>query len=308
MQWAHLRRVLIGLTLLASSLLPFGLLRTALAQDATPGAVGTASGDVASLVDIGGRSLYLNCMGEGSPTVILEAGLDSTVEVWSSLMPKVAAITRVCAYDRANLGASDSAPKPRTGQDAADDLHALLTTAGVPGPYVLVAASVGGIYDRLFAHTYPDEVAGLVLLDPTHEDEDAHLEEALGPELWGELVEQGWFESREDIDFAATSAQIRHARAELPLPTVPVVLLSAGQPSEPLPMPDWPSERVDPVLLALQEDLSDLVPGERWIVVEESGHNIQWERPEVVLDAIRDVVDAVRDPSTWATPVASPAP
>jgi pimeloyl-ACP methyl ester carboxylesterase len=291
------------------STLAVGPAPPATAKAATPVASpAAASGDFSGLIDLGGRNLYLECRGVGSPTVILESGLDSSSEVWSSLMSEVAAITRVCAYDRANLGASDGAPKPRTGQDVADDLHALLTTAGVPGPYVLVAASYGGIYDRLFAHTYPDEVAGLVLLDPTHEDEDGQLAEALGPALWGELVEQGWFESREGIDFAATSAQVKEAREELPLPPVPMVLLSAGQPSEPEPMPDWPSERVDPALLALQEDLADLVPGQRWVIVEKSGHNIHWEQPEVVVAAIRDVVAAVRDPSLWMAPEATPAP
>src|SRR5829696_7989530 len=296
-------------TLLLGLIAPGYAVARVATQDATPGAspVSAQFGTFDGLVDIGGRSLHLQCQGEGSPTVILEAGLDSAVEVWSSLLPEISTMTRVCAYDRANLGASDSAETPRTGQDVAADLHALLTTAKVPGPYVLVAASYGGIYDRLFAHTYPDEVAGLVLLDPTHEDEDAHLEEALGPELWGELVEQGWFESREGIDFAATSDQVKHARAELPMPTVPVVLLSAGHPSEPLPMPDWPSERVDPVLLALQQDLAELVPGQRWIVVEETGHNIHWDQPDVVINAIGDVVEAVRNPRTWAAD-ATPAP
>ena len=304
----HVIRSTFALLLLVSSLLLLPVARVS-AQEATSEAspVSAQSGIFDGLVDIGGRSLHLRCQGEGSPTVILEAGLDTDAEVWSWLLPQISTLTRVCAYDRANLGASDTAGKPRTGQDVAADLHALLTTANVPGPYVLVAASYGGIYDRLFAHTYPEEVAGLVLLDPTHEDEDAHLAEALGPELWGELVEQGWFESREGIDFVATTAQVKHARAELPLPSMPVVLLSAGQPSEPVPMPDWPSKRADPVLLALQKDLSNLVPGQRWIVVEESGHNIQWERPEVVFDAVRDVVDAVRDPSLWATPT-TPAP
>src|SRR4029079_17451033 len=88
---------------------------------------------------------------------------------------EVAQFTRVCRYDRANRGQSDSAPKPRSAQDAVNDLHAVLITAKVPAPYVLVGHSLGGIIVRLYAHQYPGEVAGLVLVDPAHEDQFARM-------------------------------------------------------------------------------------------------------------------------------------
>ena len=100
------------------------------AQDATPDPAG---GSVPRMVDIGGRSLLLDCQGEGSPTVILEAGRFPSAE-WSAVLEETAQFTRVCRYDRANTGDSDPAPLPRTGEDAVADLHALLTAAAVPGP------------------------------------------------------------------------------------------------------------------------------------------------------------------------------
>lgn len=130
----------------------------------------------AGLFDVGGRRLYLACTGaaagNGGPTVVLEAGHGGDSTVWLGIQSAVAPGSRVCAYDRANTpgGTSDPAPLPRTAEDAVADLHALLAAAKVPGPYVLVGHSLGGLFVRLYAGRYPDEVAGLVLVDPSHED------------------------------------------------------------------------------------------------------------------------------------------
>ena len=167
------------------------------------------SGDFSGLVDIGGRSLYLQCSGEGSPTVILESGLDGRGDVWSRdnlrpagertmVQPGVARFTRVCAYDRpGTLGEvnpdldpggpefypsrSDPVPQPRTTRDLMDDLHSLLGAADIPGPYVLAAHSAGGLVARLYASTYPDEVAGMVLIDTTNENVWRDFETVLTP-------------------------------------------------------------------------------------------------------------------------------
>jgi pimeloyl-ACP methyl ester carboxylesterase len=294
--------------LLVSSLLLVPVARVS-AQEATPEAspVDAQSRIFNGPVDIGGRSLYLECRGVGAPTVILEGGLDTAAtEQFVPIVPGIARFTRVCAYDRANLGLSDTAPTPRTVADLADDLHALLAAADVPGPYVLVAASYGGLVARLFAHTYPAEVAGIVLIDSTHEDQDDDMEQTLGPELWAELLATGYMESVEGIDFATSNEQVRRARASSPLPTVPVISLTAPLPTDEPFEPGWPLAMND-VFRAENADLAMLAPGERWIVVEGSGHNIHYDRPAVVIDAVGDVVDAVRDPSTWATP-ATPAP
>ncbi len=127
------------------------------------------------LVDVGGYRLHLQCVGQGSPTVVLDAGLGSFSLDWGAVQPQLATTTRVCAYDRAGLGWSEPGPLPRSPQQFADELHVLLTNAGVEGPYVLVAHSISGKTARLFASQHPNEVVGMVLVDARHESVDEHL-------------------------------------------------------------------------------------------------------------------------------------
>ena len=165
-----------------------------------------AQGDFAGLIDIGGgRRIYLECRGTGSPTVVLEAGYRSSARFWSEdlrqagaprtmVLAGVSGFTRVCAYDRPGTVAplkdnvrpsrSDLVPQPRTAPDAVADLHTLLLSAGVPGPYVLAGHSLGGLFVRLYASTYPLDVVGLILVDAYSE----RLETLLTPERWSALV------------------------------------------------------------------------------------------------------------------------
>jgi pimeloyl-ACP methyl ester carboxylesterase len=118
------------------------------------------------LVDVGGRRLYVHCTGSGSPTVVLVSGLAESSVYWGGwIAPAVAQNTTVCAYDRAGQGWSDPPPSPQDGVAVATDLHNLLANAQIPGPYVVVGHSTGGVYTRIFAARYPDQVAGMVLLD-----------------------------------------------------------------------------------------------------------------------------------------------
>jgi pimeloyl-ACP methyl ester carboxylesterase len=117
------------------------------------------------LYEIGGHRLHLDCRGEGSPTVVLSNGLGGISAGWARVTGPVAATTRVCAYDRAGQGWSDAAASPQDGVQSADELHTLLTAAGEHGPYVLVGHSTGGTYAMTYAARYPEQVAGLVLLD-----------------------------------------------------------------------------------------------------------------------------------------------
>ena len=119
------------------------------------------------LIDVGGHRLHLNCTGSGSPTVVLEPGGGAMSSSLGWITPAVARDTRVCTYDRAGRGWSDSADTAQDGAQIATDLHTLLHAAGVPGPYVLAGHSFGGLYTLTFAARYPDEVAGLVLVDST---------------------------------------------------------------------------------------------------------------------------------------------
>jgi pimeloyl-ACP methyl ester carboxylesterase len=131
-------------------------------------------------VDVGGRSLHLNCAGEaadGRPTVILETLSGGLSPYWAWVQPEIAQTTRVCSYDRAGRGWSDPGPEPPTLARTVADLHALLQAAGEPGPYVLVGHSIGGPYVRRYAADYPEEVAGIVLVDAGHPDQfDRHPE------------------------------------------------------------------------------------------------------------------------------------
>jgi len=121
------------------------------------------------LVDVGDYRLHLTCTGQGSPTVVLEAGAGSPGLTWTFVQEEIEKSTRVCSYDRAGFGWSEPAAGPLSPQQVASDLHALLETAGVPGPYILVGHSAGGVYVRTYAGQYPAEVAGMVLVDSSHE-------------------------------------------------------------------------------------------------------------------------------------------
>ena len=309
------------------------------AADATPAASPvSAPGDVAGLVDIGGgRRMYLECRGEGSPTVILEAGHGNDADIWdavalgpdsdeTAVFPGVASFTRVCAYDRPGTlldadrrSRSDPVPQPRTAADAVDDLHALLTAAAIPGPYVLAAHSFGGIIVRLYAATYPDEVVGLVLVDASHEDYNTAMKEALTPEQWAatERLSAQAPPDLERMDTDASFAQLRTAAAAQPLPSLPLVVLSRGIPmSAELPPemlselpPDFPWDTFETGWQEMQVDLAALVPGARQVIATESGHYVQVDQPALVIEAVRQVVEAVRDPATWGvTPAATPRP
>jgi pimeloyl-ACP methyl ester carboxylesterase len=124
-----------------------------------------------NLIDVGGFKMHIHCAGQGQPTVILEALSGGFSSYWALVQPEVAKQVRVCAYDRAGFGWSGSDPEPESPQRTARNLHVLLTNAGIQGPYVLVGHSKGGLYVRQFAEMFPQEVAGLVLLDSAHPDQ-----------------------------------------------------------------------------------------------------------------------------------------
>lgn len=125
------------------------------------------------LVDIGGYRLHLWCMGNGTPAVILDAGLGGTSAGWGFVQPEVARFTRVCSYDRAGMGYSDAGPSPRTARRIANELAELLARGGIAGSVVLVGESIAGFTVRVFASDHPERALGLVLVDASHED-DAH--------------------------------------------------------------------------------------------------------------------------------------
>lgn len=307
-------------------------------------AVGTAtaspaSGDFSGPVDIGGRSLYLECRGEGSPTVILESGAGGRADVWSRDLSRpvgertmveqgVAAFTRVCAYDRpGTIGTvdpdldpdapeflpsrSDPVPQPRTSQDVMTDLRALLTSAQIPGPYVLVGHSAGGLSQRLYASTYPDDVVGMVLIDSTHENIYRDFSAALPPATWAAFEAANTDQTEllaaypdaeelftKPLPDTPSLTQVRDARARGPLHPMPLFVLAHGIPF-PAPVDGWPTDRMESIMYAAQQDIATLVPDARLVTATESGHNIHQDQPDLVIDAIAQVVTAVRDPGSW---------
>lgn len=302
-----------------------------MAQSATPAATSPipTSGDFAGLIDIGGRNIYLECHGEGSPTVVLVAGGSSSARYWSDdllhpddprqmVLPSVAQFTRVCAYDRPGTYAfindeifpsrSDAVTQPRTVSEMVDELHALLQTAGIPGPYVLAGHSWGGFMSRFYAAAYPDEVVGVVLVDAYSE----LLEDVMSPESWQALVrlnqEMGsdvvhqipGYGDAESTGYGANDAAMREAVAASPLAPLPLAVLAHGKPfPQSADASGFAPGELEKYLLAANEAQATLVPDSRFFVAAESGHDIHQDQPELVTEAIRQVVAGVRNPDTW---------
>jgi alpha/beta hydrolase fold len=127
------------------------------------------------MVDVGGHSLHINCVGQGSPTVLLDGGSGEWSAQWVRVQQEVSDTTRVCAYDRAGMGWSEMGPEPRDAGQIPSELHTLLSKAGIEGPYVLVGHSFGGMYMQMYAARYPDEVAGVALVDSSTEPDQFSL-------------------------------------------------------------------------------------------------------------------------------------
>ncbi|MCA9876945.1 MAG: alpha/beta hydrolase [Thermomicrobiales bacterium] len=286
-------------------------------------------GDFAGLVDIGGRKLYLECHGEGSPTVILISGYRASGRFWTDdllhpeaprqmVMPGVANATRVCTYDRpgtyASVGEedfpsrSDPIAQPRTSVEVVAELHALLQAAEVPGPYVLAGHSLGGFFARLYAATYPDEVAGLILVDAYSE----RLETILPPEKFDALkrinqaggtddvLEIPGYGDVETLPWGGDNEVMREATAATPLPPMPLAVLAHQTPfAVPADTLSFTSEELEGYLRAANEDLATLAPNARFWVAGESGHDIHQDQPGLVSEAIQQVLEGVRDPETW---------
>jgi pimeloyl-ACP methyl ester carboxylesterase len=255
-------------------------------------------------IKVGSRNLYYLCKGRGSPTVIAEGGPGFSFSQafarpepngWQIVFLKVIEKTRMCVYDRANVGLSDKAPTPRTVLDAVKDLHALIRSAKMESPVLLVGQSAGGLNVRLYASRYPHEVAGMVLIDSSHPDQNIRFKAALPPESPGE-----WWElpglrngpppsfSSEGLDLPASNAQVR---AAVSLGNLPLIILTRD--------PHWPGDpgtpaELQPVLEGvwqeLQRDMLKMSKHSRQIVAVGAGHAIQFNNPQLVVDSIFEVM------------------
>jgi pimeloyl-ACP methyl ester carboxylesterase len=272
------------------------------------------------LVDVGDHRLHVSCLGNGSLTVVLDAGLGGTSRDWTLVQSRLSARTRVCAYDRAGMGWSEAGPEPRSPAMIADELHRLLANAGIPGPYILVAHSLSGKSARIFATVHPDEVAGMVLVDTRSERIDAattqvetaafnaalarqatmlSLARRLGlVRLFGASVAGGstlprdvatelmMLQSQQQSLRATTQEGLARsandaALTETSLREIPLVVIAAGDSIADIP--GWAEA---------QAGLAALSGRGRLVVAGGSSHSVQVDQPEIVIDAVRSVLDA----------------
>jgi len=276
------------------------------------------------LINVGALKMHMDCTGQGSPAVILESGLGDSYVSWRKVQPQIAKFTRVCSYDRAGLGFSGPSSRPRTSQVMAEELHALLGAADIAPPYVLVGHSMGGFDVRLFASRYRSEVAGMVLVDSSHPDQ----ENRFPPEL--KNMEGSWLREAEFLEytmpfgiprlldlcetdplprtaecnfhsarenvaelkaFAQSAAQTASAGS---LGDLPLAVLS-HDPDR--PSSDLPADLAKPTNDAwekMQEELAHLSSKGTQSIAKNSGHYIQIDRPEMVIDAVHSVVEQAR--------------
>jgi pimeloyl-ACP methyl ester carboxylesterase len=277
------------------------------------------------LIDVGGYKMHIDCTGQSAakptPTVILDSGLGDTYTSWRKVQPQIAQFARVCSYDRAGLGYSDSSPRPRTSRDFAEELHTLLHNAGISGPLILVGHSMGGFNVRLYSSLYRNQVAGMVLVDSSHPEQQKRLPPTLND------IDAGWIREQEFLEFAMPfglprllgfcggDAAVRAAEcnfrnvhesiAELkaisesaaqsastgPRGDLPLAVLSSDPNT---PQPDIPEDLVKPTNDAwqqMQNELAQLSTRSTHVIAKNSGHYIQLDRPDLVIEAVRNVVN-----------------
>jgi pimeloyl-ACP methyl ester carboxylesterase len=290
-------------------------------------------------VDIGGRSLNIYCSGSGAPTVIFDPGNGDPGFAWAPIQSEVSRITRACWYDRAGYGWSDPGAFPRTSAAMAHDLHELLHRAAVPGPYVLVGHSLGGLNARVYTGRYPDEVAGAVLVDAAHEDEPRRAPRFMlapyAPPRWSwraiwiagqtarvlglirlvtpraalpadpamrpraEILEALRRQPKTQAELWDATLPESYLQAEHTpgFGCRPLVVLTRGNAR----LPERPTTE-DREWIAyeqvwmhdIQPKLARLSTRGRQIIVAESGHRIHEEAPQAIVQAVAEVVEALR--------------
>jgi pimeloyl-ACP methyl ester carboxylesterase len=262
-------------------------------------------GPVSGKFDAGGVKLNIVCFGEGSPTVVFDAGWGVDWSTWSHVMLELKPHTHVCAYDRASMGQSDSQTGLRTSGQIAEQLHTLLASAGVDGPYLVVGHSIGGMNMLVFADRYRGEVAGVVLVDSAHPDqadrwlallptpapdEPTGLAELRTGIPWSNPEDPSF---PEPMDWEKTLAQVRAVKS---LSSTPLAVLVAVDPQR-NSWGDIPPElaaSLDKVWLDLHKQYLNLSTDSSLILAKKSGHYIQDDEPQVVIDAILKLVDKAR--------------
>jgi pimeloyl-ACP methyl ester carboxylesterase len=262
------------------------------------------------MVDVGGHRLHINCTGSGSPTVVIDAGLGDWSAGWGYVQPEVTKTTRVCTYDRAGMGWSERGPLPRDARQFASELNALLQNANIPGPYILVGHSLGGLPVLVFAHDYPAEVAGVVLIDSMHPGQTTYATQSGALSVLSVLARFGivrvlagplGFVSEEPPDakvynslsvrpqqlrtFAdeirGIPASLAQAGAVKSFGDLPLIVLSRGLDDD----ASWK---------AGQAGLAQLSFNSQHLIAEQSDHVIQLHQPEAAVAAIVSMLEQLR--------------
>ena len=269
------------------------------------------------LVDVGGHRLHINCTGTGSPTVVIVSGLGDWSTSWGVVQPEVAKTTRVCSYDRAGFGWSESSSLPSDAAQFAKELHTLLQNANIPGPYVMVGHSLGGFVVRIFANDYASEVAGVVLIDSMNPKQVTQPPEHIQPSS-----------QSQPFSFQATLARFGIARLLVKIPGIapsvpaseaayyplyvrPQSLQATDNEFQTLPASAAQAAAVktfgDLPLIVLTAKLNDIPSWPEWqnellqlssnsehLFAENSGHNVQVDEPDAAVAAILKMVELVR--------------
>ncbi|NWJ44988.1 MAG: alpha/beta hydrolase [Chloroflexi bacterium] len=269
---------------------PTAPVSTTAATTATP----TAQ-DIAGLVDVGGFKLFISCTGVGSPTVILDTGAADDSSVWSAVQSQVAQFTRVCRYDRGNLGKSEQATTPRTSQQMVKELKTLLTNSQVKGPYLIVGHSLGGLNMQLYASQYPNEIAGVVLVESMHVDQFARFDKALTKEQ--AAIINDFTGNPEKMTYENFKESVEQARTAAKFPPVPLIVLTRGWVGMVKPPESyWPTSLGDPfpelenIWRELQADLVKLSPKGKQVIAEKSDHSIPLRQPELITQSIQELI------------------
>jgi pimeloyl-ACP methyl ester carboxylesterase len=267
---------------------------------------------VEQIVDIGTHHLCLYRQGKGAPAVVIDVGLGDRAEHWGAIQTRLAGDTLVCVYDRAGYGRSDPGPLPRDSGRVAREIKAMLEAAHIPGPYVLVGHSLGGLNVQVFADLYPDEVAGLVLLDPPPL---SWIRGACYPDLraTADRMTQEWKATADRYDRSSEArerSQAAHLRTLASehdemfgasgalaagissFGDVPVIVIASGRPN---PMFGDVAAAYQTYWAEQSRRLAEKSSRGRFVLAEESSHNLYADAPELVVEAIRSAVIAARD-------------
>ena len=325
--WKWIKRLALGCICLIAVLLLSGaayqFISTQIDENAYP--------PPGKLVDVGGYRLHSNCSGKGGPTVVFDSGMGCNSLEWALVQPEVSKFTRCYSYDRAGNGWSDESPLERTSQNIVDELHALLKNAGIPGPYILVGHSFGGANVLLYASRYPDEVAGIVLVDSSHEDQlkkmprmpQQNADVVLfltyvgGARLltylpaYNKTIEM--FPDEIQKMYRAKTCTNRFIKTVFKeislldqsfdqlkavgvnLGDKPLIVITAGKPvkGDEVGLSEEQADEMTSVWKVLQKDLVTKSTKGKQVIAEHSGHMITREQPEIIVEAIRKMITEV---------------